>query len=83
MLYLEHLLTNFLQTLYRSSYYLFKKERFGIEMGKFCQISTVMALDVCKNFVSGLYFGHLLTNFLLTLYRSLYQEVVGFGIEDG
>ena len=45
-------------------------------MGKFCQISTVMALDLRQNSVFRLYLEHLLTNFLHTLYRSLYREGV-------
>ena len=35
-----------------------------------------MALDLRKNFVSGLFLEHLLTDFLQTLYRSSYQEGV-------
>ena len=35
-----------------------------------------MALDLRKKIVSGRYLGHLLADFLQTLYRSLYQEGV-------
>ena len=36
--YLEHLLTNFLQTLYKSSYQ--EGVVLGLKMSKFCQLST-------------------------------------------
>ena len=43
-------------------------------MGKFRQISTELwPLIYLKNFVSGLFLEHLLTDFLQTLYRRSYQ----------
>ena len=46
-------------------------------MGKFRQICTELwPLISVKNFDSGLYFEHLLADFLQILYRSSYQEGV-------
>ena len=55
-------------------------------MGKFHQISRVMALDLRENFVSGLYLEHLLTNFLKTVLDSYQVGVVtisGLGLKLG
>ena len=68
-LYLEHLLTNFLQTLYRK--FISGRSGLRLNMGKFRQTNTELLPLI---YVKIPFLAHLFTNFLLTLNRSSYRK---------
>ena len=76
----QHLLTNFLQTLYM---FISGMSCLGLKMGKLCQISTELWLLIyVKILFPGSYLEHLLTKFLQTCCR-VHIGKKWSGIEDG